>query len=410
MLELRGPVAAALEVTRHGGDWPGQAYFKEVSQPELTPAQWSQIIDRLSPFVSEYRISGGDPVVRDDLFEILDSLERVKRPYHLFTSGRWADRPKILTGLKKLTYIQSVLVYLHGSDAPMQAAFSGDATEYDEALRTIELIAATGVEVNTSTVITRQNGPHVEEIVEQAATRGARHAVFNRYVGPPRPDVEPPADELKVTLGKLQELRDLGYNVALGSCVPACFNREFAQGCAAGITYCAVDPWGRLRPCDHSPTVVGSLLERGVTDLWRSKEMRAWRNRLPASCKKCSQIAFCPGGCRSEAEHLGLAVDPLVGNPLAVEEPTLADVTLEANLCPVPRYAIREEDFGWSLIRQTHVIPVTRKAGKVLYAFDGNTTLAEIEKRFGAAALSFIYSLYERNFVDFQPREMAERS
>jgi hypothetical protein len=44
----------------------------------------------------------------------------------------------------------------------------------------------------------------------------------------------------------------------------------------------------------------------------------------------------------------------------------------------------------------------------VLYTFDGKTTLGEIEKQFGPAALSFVYSLYERNFVDFRPRDVAE--
>ena len=34
--------------------------------------------------------------------------------------------------------------------------------------------------------------------------------------------------------------------------------------------------------------------------------------------------------------------------------------------------------------------------------------ISQIEKQYGAAALSFVYSLYERNFVDFRPAEMAE--
>jgi len=408
MLELRGPVVAALEVTPQGAAWPGHDYFKGQTKPLLTPGQWGEVIDSLGPYVSEFRVTGGDPVTRGDLFEILDHLERAKRPYHVFTTGIWDDRPALLMGFKKLTYIQSFLVFLHGADAETHAAFAGDGAPFDDVLKTIEHIAATGIEVSTSTVITRQNAEHVEPLVELAMRRGARHSVFNRYVGPPRPDIEPATDALKAALGRLDELRQLGYNVALGSCVPSCFHPSFSQGCSGGITYCALDPWGGMRPCDHSPTVVGNILEKGVTDLWRSKSMRAWRTNLPGACRKCSKITFCPGGCRSLAEYLHLPADPLVGEPLPVEDPALLEVTLEGDLCPVPKYAIREEDFGWSLIRQTHVIPVTRKAGSVLYAFDGKTTLADIERRFGAAALSFVYSLYERNFVDFRPAEMAE--
>jgi len=408
MLELRGPVVAALEVTHEGAEWPGHEYFKSIAAPHLSPAQWARVIERLEPYVSEFRVSGGEPLARGDIFEILDCLERAKRPYHIFTSGRWSDRPALLLNFKKLTYIQSFMVFLHGPDAATHAAFTGGPDAFDEAIKTIELVAASGLEVSTSTCLVRQNAEKVEEIVELAMRRGVRHSIFNRYVGPPRPDIEPDADTLKSALQHLDEMKQLGYNVALGSCVPACFYKEFAQGCSAGITYCAIDPWGNMRPCDHSPTTVGNLLERGVTELWRSRAMRNWRNRVPSSCKKCSKITFCPGGCRSLAEYMHVEADPLIGDPIPQEAPTLLEVTLEEDLCPVPKYAIREEDFGWSLIRQTHVIPVTRKAGNVLYAFDGKTTLAQIEQRFGPAALSFVYSLYERNFVDFRPREMAE--
>lgn len=408
MLELRGPVVAALEVTNQPAAWPGHEYFKSESRPPLTPAQWGDIIEKLGPYVSEFRVTGGDPMSRPDVFDIFEHLERAKRPYHIFTHGVWHDRPELLLRLKKLSYVQSFLVFVHGKDAETHGAFSGNAAELDEALTTIELVAATGLEVSTSTVITRQNADQAEAIIELAMRRGARHSVFSRYIGPPRPDVEPDAATLTTVLEKLDDLRSLGYNVALGSCVPACFFKNFAQGCSAGITYCAVDPWGQMRPCDHSPTRVGSVLEQKVVDVWRSKSMRAWRNRLPSACEKCSKITFCPGGCRSEAEILQVAQDPLIGKPLPVEGPTLLEVTLEEDLCPLPKYDIREEDFGWSLIRQTHVIPVTKKAGALLYAFNGKTTLADIEKQFGTAALSFVYSLYERNFVDFQPRDLAE--
>src|SRR5688572_9955757 len=106
MLELRGPVVAALEVSSQGSVWQGHDYFKTENRTPLTPAQWGQIIDRLGPFVSEFRVAGGEPLARPDLFEILDHLERAKRPYHIFTSGVWDDRPALLVNFKKLTYIQ----------------------------------------------------------------------------------------------------------------------------------------------------------------------------------------------------------------------------------------------------------------------------------------------------------------
>ncbi|MBM3464287.1 MAG: radical SAM protein, partial [Armatimonadetes bacterium] len=253
MLELRGPVVAALEVTPEGAEWPGHGYFKAEKRPPLTPSQWGAVIDKLGPFVNEFRVTGGEPMARADIFEILDSLERAKRPYHIFTNGRWENRPETMLGFKKLTYVQSFLLYLHGPDAESHGALG--PAPFDEAVKAIEQTAATGLEVNTSTVITKQNAERLEELVEMAMKKGSRHSVFSRYIGPPRPDIEPSSDLLRAALDTLDGLRQSGYNVALGSCVPACYHKSFNQGCSAAITYCAIDPWGGMRPCDHSPTV-----------------------------------------------------------------------------------------------------------------------------------------------------------
>lgn len=405
-LELRGPVVATLEVTPQGDTRGGQLVC-EAEGPVLTAAQVTCVVERLVPFVSEFRIKGAEPALRADLLDILGVLDRVERPYHLFTSGAWPDRQGFLVGLKALAWLQSIVVSLHGHDATTHAACNGTGTDFEQVVKTLEVACSTGIEVSTSTTITRANAEHLEEVVELAVRLGVRHTIFNRCVDGRSGEGEVPPQVLRTCLAKLDELRQLGYNISLGSCVPACFFRDFAQGCSGGITYCVVDPWGRVRPCDHSPTLMGSLLEQGVTDLWRSRPMKAWRNNLPRVCRKCSSLNFCPGGCRSLAENLGIAADPLIGDALPPEEPTVLDVTLEEDLCPVPRYEVRDEDFGWALVRQAQVIPVSQKAGPVLSCFDGRTTLGEIEKKHGAAALSFIYSLYARSFVEFQPREAA---
>ena len=369
--------------------------------------QISTVVERLVPFVHEFRVKNGEPTLRPDLLDILGVLDRTGRPFHLFTSGAWPDRQAFLAGLKRLAWLQSIVISLHGHDAATHAASGLSSTCFDEVQRSIEVACSTGIEVSTSCTITRANAEHLEEMVELAMRLGARHAIFNRCVDGSKGEGDVPPEMLRGALAKLDEMRQLGYNVSLGSCVPACFFRDFAQGCSGSVTYCVVDAWGRVRACDHSPTIMGSLLEQGVTELWRARPMKTWRNNLPKVCRKCSNLDFCPGGCRSLAENLGVAMDPLIGEALPPEEPAVLDVTLEEDLCPVPRYEVREEDFGWVLVRQGQVIPVTRKAGAVLCCFDGRTTLGEIEKKHGSAALSFIYSLYARSFVEFQPREAA---
>ena len=105
------------------------------------------------------------------------------------------------------------------------------------------------------------------------------------------------------------------------------------------------------------------------------------------------------------ADILGLPADPLIGDTVKEsEEPQALEVNLDSDLCPVPRFISRPENFGLALIRHTQVIPVSHKAARLIQALDGKTTLGEIERRFGAVALSFIYSLYVRSFIEFRSR------
>jgi hypothetical protein len=103
------------------------------------------------------------------------------------------------------------------------------------------------------------------------------------------------------------------------------------------------------------------------------------------------------------ADLEGALFDPLISGPVTKpDNPPVLEVTLEENLCPVPRYAARAEDFGWALIHGTQVIPVHKRAEKILKSLDGKTNLGVIQKKYGDGALSFIYSLYVRNFIEFR--------
>jgi len=87
--------------------------------------------------------------------------------------------------------------------------------------------------------------------------------------------------------------------------------------CAVGTldAYYTLDPIGNLRPCNHSPTVLGNVLEEDVADLLHSAKMRAFASALPAACQSCPWTETCRGGCRAAAESAygtPTQMDPIV--------------------------------------------------------------------------------------------------
>ncbi|MCD6309482.1 MAG: radical SAM protein [Candidatus Eremiobacteraeota bacterium] len=401
-LELRGPVTISLEITaRCNGCCPGCSNVFPHTGEDMPIESWEKIIQGLSPLVEEFRITGGEPTLREDLPEFLDLLESTGKYYHIFTNGLWSDPEKLVSIFQRGAHLASFLFSLHGITPEVHSSF-GKGGDLSQVLESIHRAIGGGFDVNTNTVLTRKNIHQIEEIVKKCQEIGVRTMVFARYIGKDHEEFSLPDEQLRAALDCLARLQSQGYNVMIGNCVPACFHRETGTGCLAGITFATVDPRGNLRPCNHSPTICGNLLEEPIEKLWKDKPMRNWRNTLPDPCYSCRKITICPGGCKAEAELLGLAADPLIKEPITDTDDALLEVNLEEDLCPYLNARTREEDFGIILIRSGHVVPLTRQGKTIISALDGNTALKELERRFGPAAISFIYSLYVRNFVELK--------
>ncbi len=408
VLELRGPIVMSLEVTTLcSGNCTGcsNVFPHTPDEKNLTAAQWGDIIRKLSPFVQEFRITGGEPTERGDLFDILSFLEKEERYYHIFTNGLWNDPEALTKKFQKCAYLGSFLVSLHGADEETHSSFSGEIN-FGLVTETIKTLVSSGFEVNTNSVLTKENISRIDEIVYLSLDLGAKSIVFNRFIGKSIPSITLSEEETKEALEKIEKLQKQGYNCIIGNCIPYCFFPSSSSGCLAGVTYGTVDPFGMLRPCNHSPYIAGNLVSESVTSIWQSKKLRSWREKIPKECTRCAKLSFCPAGCKAMADLMGIPQDSLIKTRIKPEQDKekILEVNLDETLCPSPKYLTREEDFGLALIRHTQVIPVSFKARRIIEMINGSTTLAEIEKKHGGAALSFVYSLYIRNFIDFIPK------
>ena len=78
---------------------------------------------------------------------------------------------------------------------------------------------------------------------------------------------------------------------------------EYIGGCGAGRMYCAIQPNGIVTPCVFLPIPVGDLRSESFVDIWRNaKVMQSLRERhdLADHCGSCDYRSVC-GGCRARA-------------------------------------------------------------------------------------------------------------
>jgi AdoMet-dependent heme synthase len=409
---LRSPVSFFLEMTasctnRCSGCGnvfadPSQDRALLATAPVLPAKQWYQILDQLQPLAFRLKLTGGEPTLHPEFESIVERIAGMDIPFALFTNGRWTAPKRLIALLRQVPCFEGLLISLHGPTALSHEAFTNVAGSFAETLLNAQKAARAGLQLSLSCVLTRHNWDAHDEMLETAQQIGASSVIFNRYLGRAIPGLTPSTYELKAAIQRIQALREAGERVKLGNCVPRCFVYTGQSGCLSGIALLTIDPWGRVRPCNHSSLLCGSLLEQPVMEIWNAPAIDRWRQFIPANCRSCTQLANCRGGCRAQAFISGRESDPLIRSPFhkSMQQPP-QELLLFEYARPVGRYTSRAQDFGTLLLGGNRLFPVGEDMHPLLEMLDGQTTLQQIEASFGQPGLSLIGHLYQQGMVEF---------
>lgn len=179
----------------------------KTAPPDPTQEEIGRLFDRVRD-VSGFcnvQLSGGEPTVRDDLFDLIRIGKAKGFPFiQLNTNGlRIGREPDYAAGLAEAG-LDSVFLQFDGTDDVIHSALRGQAL-LESKLAAIDALAATGIGVVlVPTVVPGVNDHDLGAIIRLAAERspGVRGvhfqpvSYFGRYP-------EPPADEQRVTLPEL---------------------------------------------------------------------------------------------------------------------------------------------------------------------------------------------------------------
>ncbi len=409
MYILSRPAIYALEITAqcdHHCVGCSNVYAADHTATEapLPAVTWATILQSIAPDAVQLRITGGEPTLHPEFFEILDMTTSYEAWVTLSTHGQWAEPEALVTHLNMYPNISGLLLSLHGATAATHEAFTATPGSFAPTVANARLAAARGLRVAISTVITHYNWDEVDAIVALARRIGADQVIFDRYLGHPLPGVEATADELRAATVRIEALQNSDLKVRYGIGIPQCFVENCSEGCLAGAALAAVDPWGNLRPCSSSPTIIGSLLNTSIDTLWHSEAMDAWRARIPQSCiQLCSAYGRCHGGCKALQELRDDGRDPLRTQPVRNYTLPTSTRTLPANVHPIANHLrLQPETFGYAILGNGYVVPVSNGAHAVLEACNGKHSFADLINRFGDQALDLLGELWDRGLLSPQ--------
>lgn len=399
---LAWPAIYALELTPACNNrCPGCSnIYSHARRPAATDAAtWERWLTEFGPQAVQIRLTGGEPTLHPEFFRILAAATAYGAQVTVFTNGRWPDPRMLVQRLRGWPQLSGLLISLHGARPESHEMFSRVAGSFAETVANIRLAIAEGIPVALSTIITRSSWQELEAVAELGQRLGVQHVAFNRYLGAPDDDLEPTQAQMRHAVRTIETMISAGVAVKYGIGMPQCFRRNSSEGCLAGVAYVAVDPWGRVHPCAHSPSFIGSLHETSLQELWRSPAMAAWRALMPVECIGCAAYAACHGGCRAVQELRVDRRDPLRRAPLAAYRTKATWRELPAAGRPRLTARLREEAFGYAVLGRGQVVPVRADALPVIAACDGSITCAELASRFGQAGLDLLGELWEADAV-----------
>jgi radical SAM protein with 4Fe4S-binding SPASM domain len=363
---------------------------------------FTKIVQQLQQDVLDVRLTGGEPTLHPNFAAIVGVLESSGLSYSVLTNGFWQKPDEIIRILTEKRRFQGLLISLHGANAEDHDSFVGVAGSFKKVTSNINRATRAGLYVSSNTILNKRTIGRIDEIASLAHSVGATYAVFNRYYGA-HPDYAISPEQLRQAAEKITADRIAGRMVRIGNCVPQCLARCDCDGCPAGNFVLTIDPWLRIRPCNHAPLIVGNLTETGLSEIWHGEGMTRWRNSIPSACCNCNFFSQCAAGCRAEALLTGSQADPLIGvNPLPRSEHHEPDV----RLCRKQQYSVlckcREELFGYLLFYEGEVLLGNHASKELLLDLERGMTTEEAAAKHGEDALKMIAELLLRGFLVYQ--------
>ena len=285
-----------------------------------------RIVDEVYDFGSPwFGISGGEPLIRQDIFDVISYAKEIGFEVSLITSGFAFDEKK-LNNLAR--YEVHTAVSVDGSKESNEK-IRGKGS-YDKALFAMKKLSENGVLDCIVTTLTKYNVNDVEHPVELAEKYGARMVVFHNLVpvgraGSNMPDLAPSPEEYETAFNKIYDLQvkyEGKVNVNVYSPFYArivrqrkptdfwdWYTKRFLGRCTIGGNYISVTENGDYRSCGfHESHRLGNVkfqtLKATWEDLQRSEFHLKLRNKrnLKGRCGVCEYREIC-GGCRTRAEY-----------------------------------------------------------------------------------------------------------
>lgn len=295
------------------------------SGTELDTQTWLRVFDEAEALgVVQVNLTGGEPLLRDDVERLIERAAERELYTNLITSGI----PLTFERLRRLKAcgLNSVQVSVQGTRQAEADRIAGGSF-FSRKLEVMRWVKSLGLPLTMNVVLHRENLGEIEDMIRLADRLGAdRLELANvQYLGWALHN----RTALLPTREQIERARAVATEAKRRLCgtMDVCFvlpdyyaDRPKACMDGWGRRYLVVNPEGLALPCHLACTIPGlsfdNVRQRALAEIWdQSAGFNRFRGEewLPDPCRSCPSRTTDFGGCRCQAYHVtgnAAAADP----------------------------------------------------------------------------------------------------
>src|ERR1700749_970781 len=298
---------------------------------ELNTEIWSSVFQQAAQLgVLQADFTGGEPLARPDILDLIKSARAAGLYVNLITSGLPLDVESLAQLIEAgLDHIQ---LSFQGADADTAEEISGTKS-HAQKLRVLEWLKKVRVAVTLNFVIHRRNIDQIDEMLKIAESSSATRIEFAnvQYYGwgfANRDSLLPTRAQLDQSLVKIKAAEErLRGKIRIESVVPD-YYAKYPKPCMGGWgrKLMLITPSGEALPCHAAKIIPGlqfaNVKDQPLAEIWHSSDaFQKFRGEsgMKDPCKTGDRRPLDFGGCRCQA--LLLAGDAAATDPVCTLSP-----------------------------------------------------------------------------------------
>jgi pyrroloquinoline quinone biosynthesis protein E len=287
--------------------------FERYAREELSTEEWKDVLRQARKLGSlQLGFSGGEPMLRDDLEELVAYADELGFYTNLITSGIGLNAQRL--SALKTAGLKQIQLSLQSADRTLTDSLVG-ARAHDLKLDVARRIKAQGFPMVLNVPVVRQNIDQVERILAMAEEIGVDYLEFANiqyynWALLNRASLLPSREQIAHAEAAVNAARErLGKRMTIYFVIPDYYEgRPKACMNGWGTIHLTVAPDGAALPCQEVRVIEGltfpTVREKPLAWIWNDSPLfRKFRGDdwMKAPCSGCAEKEKDFGGCRCQA-------------------------------------------------------------------------------------------------------------